>query len=136
MNYLLDTNICMYIINNKFEYLKKKIEAIGLEEIGISTLTIAELEYGIEKSQSRFTDRNRNALLKFLIPFAIVPFDQSDTTYYASIRNQLQKSGQIIGNMDLLIAAQAVARDVILVTNNEREFQRIPELKLENWVEK
>lgn len=135
MKYLFDTNICIYLINNKYEYLKKKVEETGIEEIAISTITIAELEFGIAKSKSPYKQENRIALMEFLLPFKFLPFEQIDAYEYALIRNDLQCSGKIIGNMDILIGAQAVANDLILVTNNVKEFQRINKIQVENWVE-
>ena len=135
MKYLLDTNICIYLINHKYEYLIDKIESIGIENTAVSTLTIAELEFGIAKSQSKFKEQNRLALLEFLLPFKFLSFDQNDAYEYGYIRNDLQSKGQVIGNMDMLIAAQAIANDLILVTNNIKEFERVENLPLENWIE-
>lgn len=134
MKYLFDTNICIYLINNKFDYLKEKVEYSGIEEIAISTLTIAELEFGIAKSKSPYKQENRIALLEFLTPFKFLSFEQNDAYEYAQIRNDLQRSGSIIGNMDMLIGAQALSNDLILVTNNVKEFERINGLRIENWV--
>ena len=132
MNYLLDTNICIYTINKKPNSVVGKIVSMQPEEIVVSTVTIAELEYGIERSLH--PDRNRAALLEFLIPFTILDFDQVAALYYGRIRNSLESKGMPIGPMDLLLAAQARSRNLILVTNNENEFQRIDDLRVENWV--
>jgi len=134
MSYLLDTNICIYLINNKYDYLIDKIESHGIESVAISTLTIAELEFGIAKSMSKYKEENRLALLEFLIPFKFLAFEQNDAYEYGILREDLQRKGSIIGNMDMLIASQALANDLTLVTNNVREFQRIDELKIENWI--
>lgn len=134
MKYLFDTNICIYIINNKFDYLKDLVENTGIEEIAVSMLTIAELEYGIAKSASKYKQENRLALFEFLTPFRFLPFGQGDAFEYAQLRYELQKTGNLLGNMDMLIAAQAIANNLVLVTNNVKEFQRIKDLKLENWV--
>ncbi len=134
MKYLFDTNICIYVINKKFEYLIDRIEEYGLENIGISSITIAELEYGIAKSSSPHKEENRVALLEFLLPFKFIDFNQNDAYAYGRIRQDLQSKGRIIGNMDILIGAQAVSRGLILVTNNEKEFKRIGTLKIENWL--
>ena len=134
MKYLFDTNICIYLINKKFEYLIDRVEKYGIENIGISSITIAELEYGIAKSSSPHKEENRVALLEFLLPFKFIDFNQNDAYEYGRIRQDLQSKGTIIGNMDILIGSQAVSREVILVTNNEKEFKRIEDLEIENWV--
>lgn len=134
MKYLFDTNICIYLINKKFEYLIDRVEKYGIENIGISSITIAELEYGIAKSSSPHKENNRVALLEFLLPFKFINFNQNDAYEYGRIRQDLQSQGKIIGNMDILIGSQAVSRELILVTNNEKEFKRIKGLEIENWV--
>ena len=134
MKYLFDTNICIYLINKKFEYLIDRVEKYGIENIGISSITIAELEYGIAKSSSPHKEENRVALLEFLLPFKFIDFNQNDAYEYGRIRQDLQSKGKIIGNMDILIGSQAVSRELILVTNNEKEFKRIKDLEIENWV--
>ncbi len=134
MEYLFDTNICIYLINKKFEYLIDRVEEYGIENIGISSITIAELEYGIAKSSSPYKEENRVALLEFLLPFKFIDFNQNDAYEYGRIRQDLQSQGKIIGNMDILIGSQAVSRELILVTNNEKEFKRIDNLEIENWV--
>lgn len=131
MNYLLDTNICVDIIRKKPPAAVKRVRSKQPGEIAISTITLAELEYGI--ARSRHPDRNRIALLEFLIPFAILDFDQSACHDYGRIRASLEAKGRPIGPMDLLLAAQAKSRDLILVTNNEKEFKRIDGLRIENW---
>ncbi|AHC15404.1 VapC toxin protein [Salinispira pacifica] len=110
-----------------------RIESIGIENIGISTITLAELEFGIANSDPEKLEQNRNALMEFLIPFDIIEFSSTDAFEYGQIRTHLKNQGILIGNMDMLIGAQARARDLILVTNNEKEFQRIESLEIENW---
>ncbi len=134
MSYLLDTNICIYLINNKFDYLIDRIESAGIENTVISTITIAELEFGIANSKSLYKEENRIALFEFLLPFKFLTFNQNDAYEYGIIRSDLQRKGQIIGNMDMLIASQAIANNLTLVTNNIKEFERIYDLKLENWI--
>jgi len=134
MNYLFDTNICIYLINKKFKYLIDRVEKLGIEKIGISSITIAELEYGIAKSDSTHKEENRIALLEFLLPFKSIDFNQNDAYEYGKIRQDLQLKGKAIGSMDILIGSQAVSRELILVTNNEKEFRRIENLKIENWI--
>jgi tRNA(fMet)-specific endonuclease VapC len=132
MNYLLDTNTCIYIINRKPASALRRIQTKRPEQVAISTITQAELEYGLARSKS--PERNRIALLQFLFPFQLLDFDQLAAVQYGLIRSDLESIGKPIGSMDLLIAAQAVSRDLILVTNNEREFKRVEGLKIENWV--
>ena len=132
MNYLLDTNICIYIINKKPSSVIKHIQTKRPEQIAISTITQAELEYGI--ARSRNIDQNRIALLEFLFPFLLIDFDQMAAVQYGLIRSSLEARGKPIGSMDMLLAAQAMSGNYILVTNNEKEFGRIEGLKLENWV--
>ena len=131
MIYQLDTNICIYIINKKPPAVVKRIQSKQPEQIAISSITIAELEYGVVRS--RYPDRNRIALLEFLIPFMILDFDQMASVVYGWIRSFLESKGKPIGPMDLLLAAQAMSRNMILVTNNEKEFNRIDGLQTENW---
>jgi tRNA(fMet)-specific endonuclease VapC len=93
MKYLLDTNICIYLINGKFEYLIDRIQSHGIESIGISTITVAELEFGIAKSDIEFRDRNRDALFEFLLPFSILDFDTRAAFEYGNIRADLSNRG-------------------------------------------
>ncbi|MBK1986774.1 type II toxin-antitoxin system VapC family toxin [Sphaerospermopsis aphanizomenoides BCCUSP55] len=133
MRYLLDTNICIYIIKQKPQKVLDKFQTLQISEIGISSITVAELEYGVAKSQQQ--EKNRNALLQFLLPLQIVEFNQASATIYGEIRSNLESQGIVIGAMDMLIAAHALSLGVTLVTNNVREFSRITNLSLENWVE-
>jgi tRNA(fMet)-specific endonuclease VapC len=131
--YLLDTNICIYIIKRQpitvLGMLQRKIG----QDLLISAITVAELEYGAAKSH--YPERNKIALLEFLAPFSLLAFDDKDAVEFGNIKAQLEKSGQIIGPMDLLLAAQAKSKQLILVTNNVREFQRVDGLKIENWAQ-
>ncbi len=129
---LLDTNICIYIIKRKPNEVLHHFQQYHPGDIGISSITLAELQYGVAKSQAQ--QSNSEALSEFLIPIEILPFDESATQAYGSIRTLLERQGNIIGAMDLLIAAHAVSLDAILVTNNVKEFERVPNLKIENWV--
>jgi tRNA(fMet)-specific endonuclease VapC len=131
MKYLLDTNICIYIIKKKPPAVLKKVKSKHPGQIAISTITLAELEYGI--ARSRYPDRNRIALLEFLLPFTILDFDQAASAQYGHIRSLLQSRGKPIGPMDLLLAAQAKSHGLVLVTNNEKEFKRVEGLQVENW---
>lgn len=130
--YLLDTNICIYIINNRPKQVVEHIKKLKVNQIKLSAVSLAELEYGVSKSQSR--EKNRRALIDFVTAFDIVDFNDVDAEIFGLIRAEFEKKGQIIGAYDMQIAAQAITRDLILVTNNTAEFIRIPNIKLENWV--
>jgi tRNA(fMet)-specific endonuclease VapC len=131
LKYLLDTNICIYIIKQKDPDILRRLQSFKEGEVGISSITIAELEYGVARSAQ--SQRNRLALASFLIPFEIVDFDQEAAMDYGLIRTWLEKEGKPIGSMDMLLAAQARSKGIVLVTNNEKEFARVPGLRLENW---
>lgn len=131
MKLMLDTNICIYIINQKPAHVIQRFWQYQGGDIGISVITAAELAYGIEKTGS---ERNRLALQKFLAPFDILPFDEKVVWEYARLRAALEVKGQTIGALDMQIAAHALVENVTLVTNNVREFSRVLHLKLENWV--
>ncbi|MBI9096675.1 MAG: type II toxin-antitoxin system VapC family toxin [Sphaerochaeta sp.] len=130
--YLLDTNICIYIINKHPIHVVERIKKLQPHEIKISAISIAELEYGASKSKKR--KMNRNALLHFASAFDIVAFNDGDAEIFGLIRASLEKKGTIIGPYDLQIASQAISRNLTLVTNNIKEFERVENLKLENWV--
>jgi len=130
--FLLDTNICIYIINHHPKLVVERIKILAPHQIKLSAISIGELQYGVSKS--RFREKNRNALLNFASAFDILPFDDTDAEVFGIIRADLEKRGTIIGPYDLQIAAQALARDLILVTNNTVEFSRVGHLRLENWV--
>ena len=131
MEYLLDTNICIYIIKKKPEIVLKKFKEFPLGSIGISTITLAELQFGIRKSSN--PEKNLSALNQFIIPLAIIDFDYNATIEYGLIRAELEKKGTPIGPLDTLIGSHAKSAGLILVTNNEKEFKRIENLKIENW---
>ncbi len=130
--YLLDTNICIYIINKNPRHVVERIKTLKPHQVKLSSISLAELEYGASKSKNR--ERNRQALLSFASAFDIIEFNDSDAEVYGLIRAELEKKGQLIGPYDMQIAAQAVSRDLVLVTNNTSEFSRITNIKLENWV--
>ncbi len=131
MDYLLDTNICIYIIKRRPDKVLQKFEVLSLGSVAVSSITLAELHYGIMKSSD--PEKNQGALDKFLTPLEIIDFDYFATLEYGKIRAELEKNGTPIGPLDTLIAAHAKSLNLTLVTNNEKEFQRIPELKIENW---
>jgi tRNA(fMet)-specific endonuclease VapC len=131
MKYLIDTNICIYIMNKKPDDVIQKFKQIKIGEIGVSTITISELQYGISKSRKR--KKNEIRLNEFITPLEILPYDESAAKAYGDLRYELEKAGKPIGPLDLLIAAHAVSRNLIVVTNNDKEFKRIKKLKVENW---
>lgn len=132
MKYMLDTNICIYIIKKKPLQVINRLTNIEISDIGISSITLSELEYGVEKSQKK--EQNKLALTQFLTPFEIKTYNENSAQSYGKIRSELEKRGTPIGPLDLLIAAHAISLGSILVTNNEKEFQRVPGLIVENWV--
>lgn len=131
MKYLLDTNICIYIIKKKPEEVLRRLIRHDISGIGISSITLSELEYGVEKSSQR--ERNKLALTEFLAPLTILPYDDNAAAVYGRVRALMEKEGAIIGPLDMLIAAQAMSLKAILVTNNQEEFERVAGLKVENW---
>jgi tRNA(fMet)-specific endonuclease VapC len=131
MEYLLDTNICIYIIKKKPAEVFEKFKNMALGDVGISSITLAELQYGIAKSSS--PEKNREALEKFLTPIEILDFGYEATVEYGKIRAELEQKGIPIGPLDMLIASHAKSLDVVLVTNNMRKFKRVADLKIENW---
>ncbi len=131
MKYMLDTNIIAYAKNHRPEVVFHRFQDHLKDGLGISSITLAELEYGVCNSSD--PDRNRLALAAFLSGIEVAPFDAEAARQYGSIRSYLRKAGMPIGANDLLIASHAKALDVILVTNNTREFARVEGLRLENW---
>jgi tRNA(fMet)-specific endonuclease VapC len=129
---LLDTNICIYLIKQQPPSVLERFLSHPVGDIGLSSITVAELAYGVMKS--RHPAKNRLALEQFLIPLDVAAFDQDAARAYGRLRAQLEQKGSPIGSMDLLIAAHALSLDVRLVTNNLREFRRVPGLRVENWV--
>ena len=131
MKYMLDTNICVYIIKKRPEQVLKKFMQYDPGELCISAITLAELEYGIENSS--IPERNRLALAMFLSGIQILPFDDAATEEYGKIRAALRRQGTPVGANDMLIAAHAKSRGLTIVTNNTREFDRIEGLSVANW---
>ncbi len=131
MQYLLDTNICIYIIKNKPTQVFEKFLSLEFGSVGISSITLAELNYGVAKSSN--IDKNQEALIKFLTPIEIMDFNFDAAEEYGKIRSDLEKKVTPIGPLDLLIAAHAKSLNVVLITNNENEFNRVVGLKIENW---
>jgi tRNA(fMet)-specific endonuclease VapC len=131
IRYLLDTNICIYLINKKPEPVISRLKKVLKSGVSLSSITLSELEYGVEKSQR--PHENAVSLMKFLLPFDILAYDEKAANHYGIIRTDLERKGKVIGNMDMLIAAHAQSMNFTLVTNNEKEFRRIPNLSIENW---
>lgn len=133
MTYMLDTNICIYAMKNKPEKVLKRLKAEINNGICISSITLAELEYGMKRSSNPV--KNEQGLLRFLLPLNILPFGPSAASEYGEIRAHLQSQGTPIGPLDMLIAGHARSENMILVTNNVKEFERVPDLEIENWAE-
>jgi len=131
MKYLLDTNICIYLINERPKKAIAHFKRHSIGDIGISSITASELAFGIAKSGSL---KNRVALEAFLLPLQILEYDANAAMVYGDIRAALEKKGKTIGPLDMLIAAHALSRQLVLVTNNEKEFRRVDQLKVENWL--
>ena len=132
MLYMLDTNICGYIIKNKPQNIKEKLKEIDSHHaIGLSSIVVSELIYGVKKKAS---PQLNEIVLSFIANFQIFDFNQNSAFEYANIRDGLEKKGTIIGSNDLFIAAHAKALHAILVTNNEKEFKRVLGSSVENWV--
>jgi tRNA(fMet)-specific endonuclease VapC len=132
MMFLIDTNICIYIMNNRAPEVIQKLREIGVGNICISSITVSELQYGVYKSKQ--IKKNLKRLEEFLRPFDIIAYDEKSANYYGKIRSQLEKDGNVIGPLDMLIAAHALRENLTLITNNENEFQRVKSLKVENWI--
>lgn len=128
---LLDTNICIHLIRGRSPEVVRRFEDYAVGEIGVSSVTVAELRFGVEKS--RRPEENRRALEQFLLPLEVVGFDGDAAVAYGRVRAGLAARGTPIGPLDTLIAAQAVALDLALVTNNVGEFSRVPGLRVEDW---
>lgn len=131
MKLLLDTNICIFIIKQRPVTVLNRFLEYQVGDIGISSITLAELRYGVAKSTHR--ERNAKALDEFIIPLEVVSYDESAAHVYGDIRAALEKAGTPIGSMDMLIAAHAVSLGIPLVTNNTREFTRVPSLNIIDW---
>ena len=128
---LLDTNICIYIVNAKPLSVLARFQRYRMGDIGLCSVVAAELAVGVAKSASI---RNRQALEMFLAPLAVPPFDTAAVWAYGELRAELERRGTPIGSLDTLIAAHALSQQATLVTNNTREFSKVPGLRLEDWV--
>jgi tRNA(fMet)-specific endonuclease VapC len=132
MRYLLDTNICIALIRQKTPAVLERLNLLKPGDVAISSITLAELVYGVEKSTKR--EENAIALQQFILPLELVNFDQHAAVAYGKIRAELVRSGSLIGSMDMMIAANALSLDLVLVTNNVREFSRVQGLVIEDWI--
>lgn len=131
--YLLDTNICIYAMKDKFPALTKRLFEIHPNEICVSSVTVGELEYGAAKSVR--AQQTRTSMLLFLSAFTVLPFTAEDARRFGELRAYLESRGTPIGPYDTMIAAQGLARRLTVVTHNTGEFSRVPDLTLEDWTE-
>lgn len=130
--YMLDTNICIYVMKNHSDKLRHKFKAI--KTLCISSITYGELCFGIENGVADLRQVRYQQLDLFTRKLLIAPFDEFGARYYGQVRAVLKQQGELIGNNDLLVAAHALSMEAVLVTNNEREFNRVPNLTVENWL--
>lgn len=133
MRYLLDTNTCIYIIKRSPEQVMLRFKRLRVGDVGVSAITVCELQFGVSNSSQ--PEKNQRALTEFLGPLEILDFPAAASVVYGEIRTRLQRAGTPIGSCDLLLAAHALQRELTLVTNNFREFLRVPDLRTENWIE-
>ena len=133
MKYLIDTNICIYLLKKRDEVLRKKFNSFSTEDFSVSVISVAELEFGISNSEQQ--ESNRITILKFLSQFTLLTFNEEDARAYGYILSKLRQAGTPIGEFDTLIAAQAINRNLILLTN-DNHFSRIPNVRIENWIKK
>ncbi len=131
--FLLDTNICVFLMKNKYPAAVQKLLGMNPSDIAVSSVTVYELEYGAAKS--KWPEKNRNLVKLFLAPFVILPFDGNDAVAAGEIRHLLEKEGTPIGPYDLQIAAQGLARGLTVVTHNTGEFSRVPNLQITDWID-
>jgi tRNA(fMet)-specific endonuclease VapC len=131
MKSMLDTNICIYIIKQKPQKVIDRFRRAKVSEIGVSSITLSELEYGVIKSAN--PEQNKLALTQFVAPIEIPAYDDAAAQYYGEVRAYLERQGTLIGSLDMLIAAHSLSLNAVLVTNNEKVFERVPNLKIENW---
>ena len=132
IEYMLDTNICIYIIKQKPENVINRFRQLPISSLAISSITLSELEYGVMKSSRPI--ENQFALSQFVAPLEILPYGDDAAQYYGNLRAFLEKQGTPIGSLDMLIAAHALSANCTLVTNNEKEFSQVPHLRIQNWI--
>lgn len=133
MNYLLDTNICIYFMKNTYPQLSERFLSYDPARLFLSSITVFELEYGAAKS--KWGERTRINLAMFLAPFTILPFDANEAGICGALRARLEQTGTPIGPYDLQIAATALSYDLCLITHNINEFGRVPHLTTEDWIQ-
>jgi len=131
VSWLLDTNICIYLIKQRPRAVLDRLRGVEITSVAISSVTLAELEHGVAKSSR--PDQNREALAALIAPLTVVPFDDAAAAHFGPLRTELERRGRRIGSLDMLIAAHALSLGRTLVTNDEREFSRVPGLSVENW---
>ncbi len=131
MKLMLDTNTCIFIIKRKPAAVLERFRKYKVGDIGISSITLSELQYGVVQSTQR--ERNAQALNEFILPLEIAAFDQESAAAYGNVRTALEKAGTPVGAVDMLIAAHALSLGATLVTNNAREFRRISGLDVTDW---
>ena len=130
--WLLDTNICIYLIKKRPPSVLDRLRTLNIREVAISSITLAELEFGVAKSAN--PEVNAQALAAFVAPLGVEPFEDVAAAAYGDVRAQLERAGTPIGSLDMLIAGHALSLDATLVTNNEREVRKVAHLKVQNWV--
>lgn len=133
MRWMLDTNVCIAVIRHRTGAVIRRLRGKSIGQVGISSITLAELEFGAANSTQ--SEAARSALAEFLLALEIAPFDEAAAAAYGAVRAGLQRQGCPIGPLDTLIAAHALACDAVLVTNNRREFDRVPGLVVEDWMD-
>lgn len=131
MKYLLDSSICVFLIRHSPGPLARRIARRPTRDFGVSQITVAELQFGVERSSQ--PAGNQEALDEFLLPLTILDFDSAAAIAYGKVRRDLEKAGTPIGALDTLIAAHALSRNLTLLTHNLKEFKRVPGLKVEDW---
>ncbi len=129
---MLDTNICVGLLRGRAPEAFRRLQHHQPDDIGISSITLAELQYGVAKSAR--PQKNATLLAQFCVPLAILLFDSVAAETYGSVRADLERKGTPVGPLDTLIASHALSLDIPLVTNNEREFRRVAGLHVENWL--
>jgi tRNA(fMet)-specific endonuclease VapC len=133
LRYLLDTNICIYAMKNKPRQVLRRLQNVGPWAVCVSVVTVLELRQGAERSQHRELAHAR--LDDFFEPMTVLPFEETDALVTARVRAHLAETGQPVGDLDSLIAGHALARELTVVTNDVDDFQRVPDLRVENWAE-
>ncbi|HTW94226.1 MAG TPA: type II toxin-antitoxin system VapC family toxin [Tepidisphaeraceae bacterium] len=128
---MLDTNVCVGLLRGSRRSGTRWLTKHPVDQVGLSMITLAELWYGVSKSAD--AEGNRSAVIDFCTALAIAPFDAQAAAAYGEVRARLERSGTPIGPLDTLIAAHALSLDAVLVTNNQREFQRVSGLRLDSW---